>query len=72
MKFIVNKNACIGCGACASICPQVFEINDEGLAYAKVSEDVRDDSEMRDAIMALENCPTGAIQESKKETTNYN
>mgnify|MGYP003302018696 CR=1 FL=1 len=26
MKVKVNENACIGCGACAAICPDVFEI----------------------------------------------
>ena len=31
MKVKVNEDACIGCGACAAIAPEVFEINDEGL-----------------------------------------
>ena len=37
MKVKVNKDACIGCGACASICPDVFELNDEGLSEVKVN-----------------------------------
>ena len=36
MKVKVNKDACIGCGACAAICDEVFEINDEGLSEVKV------------------------------------
>ena len=32
MKVKVNRDACIGCGACAAICPYVFEIDDEGLS----------------------------------------
>ena len=36
MKVKVNKDACIGCGACAAICPDVFEIDDDGLSKAKV------------------------------------
>ena len=34
MKVKVNEDACIGCGACAAIAPEVFEINDEGLKAA--------------------------------------
>ena len=32
MKAKVNKDVCIGCGACTSIAPDVFEIGDDGLA----------------------------------------
>ena len=60
MKVKVNKDACIGCGACAAICDEVFEINDEGLSEAKV-EEVKDEfqDEVRDAA---DSCPTGAIE----------
>ena len=60
MKVKVNKDACIGCGACAAICDEVFEINDEGLSEAKVEkvkEELQD--EVRDAA---DSCPTGAIE----------
>jgi ferredoxin len=70
MKFVVNKEACIGCGACVSICPQIFDLNDEGLSFIKTNEEINDEEEKKDAIRALESCPTGAIQELKKETTN--
>ncbi len=59
MKVKVNKDACIGCGACASICNDVFELNDDGLSEVKdenVKEDLQD--EVRDAA---DSCPTGAI-----------
>ena len=32
MKFKVDKDACIGCGACQAICEDVFEITDDGYA----------------------------------------
>lgn len=38
MKVKVNKDACIGCGACAAICDTVFELDDEGLSVAKKEE----------------------------------
>lgn len=33
MKYRVN-NACIGCGFCASTCPEIFEMNDDRRAVA--------------------------------------
>lgn len=59
MKIVVNKDACIGCGACAAICDEVFEIDDDGLSNAKVSEINEElEQEVRDAS---DSCPTGAI-----------
>ena len=60
MKVKVNSDACIGCGACASICPDVFELNDDGLSQAKVN-DVADDKK-QDVMDAKDSCPTGAIE----------
>ena len=65
MKLVVDKDICIGCGACAAICPDVFEIDDEGLATSianEVAEEVMDD-----AIDAKEGCPVDAIKEDKEE-----
>lgn len=60
MKVIVNKDACIGCGACAAICDSVFEIDDEGLSTLKDDEVEKDEEELvRDA---QDSCPTGAIE----------
>ena len=32
MNLKVNQDKCIGCGQCVSICEDVFNFNDEGLA----------------------------------------
>lgn len=37
MKVKVNEG-CLGCGACTGICPDVFELDDEGLAKVIVEE----------------------------------
>ena len=60
MKLKVNKDICIGCGACQAIAPDVFEIDDNGLASCIV--DKVDDSN-EDAIDAKEGCPVSAIDE---------
>lgn len=60
MKVKVNKDACIGCGACAAICDTVFELDDEGLSVEKKEEvDASEEQAVRDAA---ESCPTGAIE----------
>ncbi len=28
----VDPDTCIGCGTCPAICPEVFQMNDNGLA----------------------------------------
>lgn len=64
-KVCVDKNLCIGCGACASIEPNVFEITDEGHATATKNE-INDDVKM-----AADSCPTGAIKiEENEEQSN--
>lgn len=66
MKFKVNEDACIGCGACASICEEVFEINDKGYAVAKDKE-VTDEEIKENAVSAMEGCPTDAISEDNEK-----
>lgn len=60
VKVKVNKDLCIGCGACQAIEPNVFEIDDDGLAKVIV-KDV-DKSVEENVIDALEGCPTNAIE----------
>ncbi len=61
MKVKVNEDACIGCGACVSICDKVFDFNDEGLS--KVIVDSISDDLVDDVKEAIESCPTAAIEE---------
>lgn len=35
MKVGVDKKKCIGCGACVSVCPDVFEMGGDGKSFAK-------------------------------------
>ncbi|WP_426348130.1 ferredoxin [Alloiococcus sp. CFN-8] len=59
MKAIVDKDTCISCGLCPSICPDVFEFDDDGKATAIVDEVP---SEMEDTAQeAADSCPVSAI-----------
>ena len=51
----VDQNTCIGCGLCASMCPDVFVMNDEGKSevVAQVNEPCA-----KQAALA---CPVNAI-----------
>ncbi len=61
MKVKVNDDLCIGCGACAAICDDVFELNDEGIS--EVKEDKIDEDLEESVKEAIESCPTSAIEE---------
>jgi len=55
MVIKIDKKKCIGCGACISTCPQVFEMGSDGKAKVKAQKDLPCVKE------AIENCPVGAI-----------
>lgn len=54
-KVEVDKEKCIGCGACTAVAPDTFEFDDDGLAKATKNE-INDDVKT-----AAEGCPTEAI-----------
>ena len=59
MKAHVDHDTCIGCGVCPSVCPEVFEMRDDGLSHVIVdtvpagAEDAAKDAE--------ESCQVDAI-----------
>lgn len=61
MKVKVDKNLCIGCGACQAIEPSVFELDKNGQAEA-INEEINDEIK-ENVIDAIEGCPTSAISE---------
>ncbi|MFH1896109.1 MAG: ferredoxin [bacterium] len=60
-KPVVDQNLCIGCGLCASLCPEVFEL-DEDTYKSKVKANV---SEFTPSVArcqnAIDSCPVAAI-----------
>lgn len=55
----VDRELCIGCGACADICPEGFEMRDDDKAYA-----VNPDANCIDE--AMEACPVEAIKKDNE------
>jgi ferredoxin len=54
-KVKVNKEKCIGCGACVAICPEVFELK-AGKAIVKKAQ-----TNKECAKQAADSCPVNAI-----------
>ena len=59
MKVHVNPNVCAGFGVCLGLCPEVFELHNDGYAIVRVSEVP---PELEDAVrLAVSQCPARAI-----------
>ena len=59
MRGFVDKDMCIGCGLCAALCPEIFEMDDDGKAEASKNE--IEDKLIESAKEAEEQCPVNAI-----------
>ena len=59
MKVHVDTEVCAGFGVCLGLCPEVFELHDDGYAIVLVSEVP---SEFEDVVhQAVSQCPANAI-----------
>ena len=73
MKVWIDQDLCTGDGLCEEIAPAVFTLLDDGLAYVKESDDIKNDpggssgmaavpGDLEDAVVeASEECPGECI-----------
>jgi len=59
MKAIVDRGACISCGLCESLCPDVFKLDDENISTV-IADPIPAEFEAC-AEESKEECPTSAI-----------
>lgn len=59
MKAKVDRDACISCGLCESVCPEVFKLDDEGISTVIQDPVAKENEEC--AREAEADCPTDAI-----------
>ncbi len=57
-KPVIDWDLCEGCESCVAICPDVFEMQDDGKAHVK-NPDACDTCDCQEAV---EVCPTEAIK----------
>lgn len=62
VKIHVDREKCIGCGACAAICPEYFDMDSSGKSRPKK----QGAKEAGCAAEAASNCPVQCITISKK------
>lgn len=60
MKFEVDADTCIACGACEETCPEVFAVGD----HSTVKLDPVPENLQESALEAEEGCPVDAISHS--------
>ena len=56
--YFVDEDTCIGCSICVSVCPQGYQMKENGKSETTLT-DPTDDPAMQEA---LEACPVGAIK----------
>ena len=67
MKVHINQDVCAGFGICVGICPEVFELHDDGYATVLVDEVP---PELEDLVRRAESqCPAQAISVSGNSPT---
>lgn len=55
MKVWIDQDLCTGDGLCAEICPDIFEMHEDGLAYVKEAtwKDIYDGSKDHDPVYKM-------------------
>ncbi len=58
MKAVVDMDACIGCGLCAQVAPDVYKMEDDKavVTMAEISEDMAEQAQS-----GSDQCPVNAI-----------
>ncbi|WP_112181210.1 MULTISPECIES: ferredoxin [Paraliobacillus] len=63
---IVDKDTCIACGACGAAAPEIYDYDDEGIAYVLLDDNTGNvkipEILEEDMLDAHEGCPTDSIK----------
>ncbi|MFA5430774.1 MAG: ferredoxin [Candidatus Omnitrophota bacterium] len=56
-KVTIDASVCVGCGLCEQLCPEVFEVQADGVAHSKA-----DACNTHNISEIAEQCPVSAIK----------
>ncbi len=56
-KVTVDVSTCVGCGLCEQSCPEVFEVQGDGIAHTKAQI-----CSLHDLTEVAQQCPVNAIK----------
>lgn len=63
---IVDQETCIACGACGATAPDIFDYDDEGIAFVMIDRNagtaVIPEALEEDTLDAHDGCPTDSIK----------
>lgn len=72
---IVDKETCIACGACGAAAPDIYDYDDEGIAFVILDNNQGiveiPDELLDDAENAFEGCPTESIKIANEPFNSY-
>ena len=67
MKVWIDQDLCTGDGLCEEICPDVFSLQDDGLAYVKDGTEVQNDPGGSQSMVEVPNTLEDAVTEAAEE-----
>ena len=67
MKVWIDQDLCTGDGLCEEICPAVFTLQDDGLAYVKDGDNVMDDPGGSQGMVVVPDGLEDAVTEAAEE-----
>jgi ferredoxin len=63
MRPVVDEDLCIGCGRCEELCPEVFQVGDDGYSHVVAPDLCVESGCCEDAA---DECPVAAISLSEE------
>lgn len=65
-KVVIERDKCTSCGSCEEVCPELFELDKEGIAHIIGSERIENNDELKInekkcCVDAAESCPVMII-----------